>query len=131
MIVNQIDGTIPSQICNYFAGQIRLLDDYYLVRTADNQYVGNIVKPTGKEYTYVFNRDGNAYSVNITDEQSTINISNPLYAYSSVGTLGIRLDTPCVYNMSSFAVCFIACVLALWICFKGVLFKCFGVKKVK
>lgn len=126
-------GTVPTQIVSYFSGQIRLLDEYYLIRTGENQCVGNIVKPNGTEYTYIFNTSTSGYSsyydVTILEESSSINISRPVYAYSSVGTLGVRLDTPIVDNMASFSLCFVACVLALYIMFKGVLFRCFGRKR--
>lgn len=117
-------GTIPQAVRDLIANKCKLLDQYILMQTGENEFTALIYDPVKKETTqYVFTRASNygAYSVKASEGVWAFTVSNEYYTYSNVG-YGSSLDLPVIEGVIAHSCVFMTCVLVFAILFRSVLF---------
>lgn len=109
MTYNQYDISAPTGF-NYLAGNIMPWDDYLIFKT-DN-YTSVAVYGTKSDGTHFQNatvrivsrpnNQGYYYTTELKNQDVTVNITNPYYAYGNV--IGVAYDLPASNNITSITV---------------------------
>lgn len=117
-------STIPQQVRDLIANKCKLLDQYILMQTGENQYTALINDPvTGTTKQFVITRGSNygAYFVSESEGTWDYTVTNEYYTYSNIG-YGSALDTPVTEGVTAHSCAVMTCVLVLAILFRSVLF---------
>lgn len=125
--INNQQSTPPSQVLQYYLGEIPLTSNYWIFTKADSEYRALWVD-NGKTWYQDITRSyssgtGYIWSVSaiqeLSDSALSFEVAQPFYCYSNVNALE-PAQRSAVDNVQALALCALCALLSVFLVFKGV-----------
>lgn len=117
-------STIPQQIRDIVANKVKLLDEYILFQTGENEYTALIHDLiTDKVTRLSFSRSTNygVYAVSQSEGVWEYTVRNEYYCYSNIG-YGAALNLPVIEGIQAHSAAVLVSVLMFLVVFRSLLF---------
>lgn len=117
-------STIPQQIRDIVANKVKLLDEYILFQTGENEYTALIHDLiTDKVTRLSFSRSTNygVYAVSQSEGVWEYTVRNEYYCYSNIG-YGAALNLPVIEGIQAHSAAVFTSVLMFLVVFRSLLF---------
>lgn len=117
-------GSIPQQIRDIVANKIKVLDEYILFQTGENEWcalIHDLITDEVVQLMFTRSSSYGAYFVTETVGNWEFTVTNQYYCYSNVG-LGAALDLPVYDGVQAHSSIVLIVVLMFLVVFRSTLF---------